>query len=80
MDSGQIDFYQHSTVCSNTCRSTKFDVLIGNARIPPGATAQPSPPRLVLDPLGGQMPPLTGRRRRLCWGFFFFYDSAAALV
>ncbi|KAM4735268.1 LOW QUALITY PROTEIN: glucocorticoid modulatory element-binding protein 1-like [Anableps anableps] len=28
MDSGQIDFYQHESVCSNTCRSTKFDVLV----------------------------------------------------
>lgn len=28
MDSGQIDFYQHDKVCSNTCRSTKFDLLI----------------------------------------------------
>ncbi|TNN02405.1 hypothetical protein fugu_009892 [Takifugu bimaculatus] len=60
MDSGQIDFYQHDTVCSNTCRSTKFDVLIGNARIPTGAPVQPSPSCLVLDPLGGHMPPLTG--------------------
>ncbi|CAG00054.1 unnamed protein product, partial [Tetraodon nigroviridis] len=34
MDSGQIDFYQHNTVCSNTCRSTKFDVLFGNSRVP----------------------------------------------
>lgn len=60
MDSGQIDFYQHSTVCSNTCRSTKFDVLVGSARIPPGAVVQPSPSCLILDPLGGQLTPLTG--------------------
>ncbi|XP_044153331.1 glucocorticoid modulatory element-binding protein 2 isoform X2 [Bufo gargarizans] len=26
MDSGELDFYQHSKVCSNTCRSTKIDV------------------------------------------------------
>ncbi|NP_001088431.1 uncharacterized protein LOC495295 isoform X1 [Xenopus laevis] len=29
MDSGELDFYQHATVCSNTCRSTKID-LTGN--------------------------------------------------
>ncbi|MEE6506452.1 hypothetical protein FKM82_007677 [Ascaphus truei] len=26
MDSGELDFYQHSKVCSNTCRSTKIDL------------------------------------------------------
>ncbi|KAM9295974.1 glucocorticoid modulatory element-binding protein 2 [Gastrophryne carolinensis] len=26
MDSGELDFYQHTKVCSNTCRSTKIDV------------------------------------------------------
>ncbi|XP_054620431.1 glucocorticoid modulatory element-binding protein 1 isoform X2 [Dunckerocampus dactyliophorus] len=35
MDSGQLDFYQHSTLCTNTCRSTKFDLLINNTRFPP---------------------------------------------
>ncbi|XP_030250155.1 glucocorticoid modulatory element-binding protein 1-like isoform X1 [Sparus aurata] len=60
MDSGQIDFYQHDTVCSNTCRSTKFDVLINSTRLPPGTLVQPSPSCLALDPLGGQVPPLTG--------------------
>ncbi|KAM9353631.1 glucocorticoid modulatory element-binding protein 1-like [Symphorus nematophorus] len=59
MDSGQIDFYQHDTVCSNTCRSTKFDVLINSTRLPPGSLVQPSPSCLALDPLGGQVPPLT---------------------
>lgn len=34
MDSGQMDFYQHDRVCSNTCRSTKFDLLISSARAP----------------------------------------------
>lgn len=29
MDSGELDFYQHAKVCSNTCRSTKID-LVGN--------------------------------------------------
>ncbi|XP_034552820.1 glucocorticoid modulatory element-binding protein 1-like isoform X2 [Notolabrus celidotus] len=60
MDSGQIDFYQHDTVCSNTCRSTKFDVLINSTRLPPGTSVQPGPSCLPLDPLGGQVPPLTG--------------------
>ncbi|RVE71224.1 hypothetical protein OJAV_G00072570 [Oryzias javanicus] len=27
MDSGELDFYQHSRVCSNTCRSTKIDLV-----------------------------------------------------
>ncbi|XP_068999201.1 glucocorticoid modulatory element-binding protein 1-like isoform X2 [Embiotoca jacksoni] len=60
MDSGQIDFYQHDTVCSNTCRSTKFDVLINSTRLPTGTSVQPSLSCLALDPIGGQVPPLTG--------------------
>ncbi|KAM8870123.1 glucocorticoid modulatory element-binding protein 1-like isoform 2-T2 [Spinachia spinachia] len=59
MDSGQIDFYQHDTVCGNTCRSTKFDVLINSTRLPPGTSVQPSPPCLALDLVGGRVPPLT---------------------
>uniref|UniRef100_A0A3Q1GNL6 Glucocorticoid modulatory element-binding protein 1-like n=1 Tax=Acanthochromis polyacanthus TaxID=80966 RepID=A0A3Q1GNL6_9TELE len=55
MDSGQIDFYQHDTVCSNTCRSTKFDVLINSTRLPPGTSVQPSLSCLALDPAGGQV-------------------------
>lgn len=66
MDSGQIDFYQHDTVCSNTCRSTKFDVLINSARFPAGTLVQPSLSCLALDHLGKQVPPLTG------WNFFLF--------
>nr|XP_046253938.1 glucocorticoid modulatory element-binding protein 2 [Scatophagus argus] len=27
MDSGDLDFYQHTKVCSNTCRSTKIDLV-----------------------------------------------------
>lgn len=27
MDSGDLDFYQHAKVCSNTCRSTKIDLV-----------------------------------------------------
>ncbi|XP_029307684.1 glucocorticoid modulatory element-binding protein 1-like isoform X1 [Cottoperca gobio] len=59
MDSGQIDFYQHDTVCSNTCRSTKFDVLINSTRLPLGTAVQSSPSCLALDLVGGQVPPLT---------------------
>lgn len=43
MDSGQLDFYQHSTLCTNTCRSTKFDLLINNARFPPDGTGLATP-------------------------------------
>ncbi|TRY55579.1 hypothetical protein DNTS_005349 [Danionella cerebrum] len=43
MDSGQLDFYQHSTLCTNTCRSTKFDLLINNARIPPDGSGLNTP-------------------------------------
>uniref|UniRef100_A0A8C5MT60 Glucocorticoid modulatory element binding protein 2 n=1 Tax=Leptobrachium leishanense TaxID=445787 RepID=A0A8C5MT60_9ANUR len=32
MDSGELDFYQHGKVCSNTCRSTKIDLTAG--RVP----------------------------------------------
>ncbi|XP_063315563.1 glucocorticoid modulatory element-binding protein 2 isoform X2 [Pelobates fuscus] len=32
MDSGELDFYQHAKVCSNTCRSTKIDLTAG--RVP----------------------------------------------
>ncbi|KAK5855459.1 hypothetical protein PBY51_005560 [Eleginops maclovinus] len=38
MDSGQLDFYEHNTLCTNTCRSTKFDLLINNTRFPPDGT------------------------------------------
>ncbi|XP_029022297.1 glucocorticoid modulatory element-binding protein 1 isoform X2 [Betta splendens] len=43
MDSGQIDFYQHSTLCTNTCRSTKFDILINNTRFPPDGSGLTTP-------------------------------------
>lgn len=43
MDSGQLDFYQHSTLCTNTCRSTKFDLLINNTRFPPDGTGLTTP-------------------------------------
>lgn len=43
MDSGQLDFYQHNTLCTNTCRSTKFDLLINNTKFPPDGTGLTSP-------------------------------------
>lgn len=43
MDSGQLDFYQHSTLCTNTCRSTKFDLLINNTRFPPDGSGLNTP-------------------------------------
>ncbi|XP_051519143.1 glucocorticoid modulatory element-binding protein 1-like isoform X2 [Myxocyprinus asiaticus] len=43
MDSGQLDFYQHSTLCTNTCRSTKFDLLINNTRFPPDSSGVNTP-------------------------------------
>nr|XP_020462077.1 glucocorticoid modulatory element-binding protein 1-like isoform X2 [Monopterus albus] len=43
MDSGQLDFYQHSTLCTNTCRSTKFDLLINNTRFPPDGSGLATP-------------------------------------
>ncbi|XP_041710002.1 glucocorticoid modulatory element-binding protein 1-like [Coregonus clupeaformis] len=51
MDSGQIDFYQHETVCTNTCRSTKFDVLINSTRFLPGSAMQPPPSLLPSEPI-----------------------------
>ncbi|XP_028849922.1 glucocorticoid modulatory element-binding protein 2 [Denticeps clupeoides] len=33
MDSGELDFYQHSKVCSNTCRSTKIDLVGSRASL-----------------------------------------------
>lgn len=38
MDSGELDFYQHSRLCSNTCRSTKIDPV--GARV--SLSSQPS--------------------------------------
>uniref|UniRef100_A0A8C1QL30 Glucocorticoid modulatory element binding protein 1 n=1 Tax=Cyprinus carpio TaxID=7962 RepID=A0A8C1QL30_CYPCA len=59
MDSGQLDFYQHSTLCTNTCRSTKFDLLINNTRFPPDGSGISTPTTAqghVSVGNGGQMP------------------------
>lgn len=45
MDSGELDFYQHDQVCSNTCRSTKIDLSGARASLSsPGAEFLPLPP------------------------------------
>ncbi|XP_015241200.1 PREDICTED: glucocorticoid modulatory element-binding protein 1-like isoform X2 [Cyprinodon variegatus] len=59
MDSGQIDFYQHKSMCSNTCRSTKFDVLMNSTRPSPGTLVEPSLLCSALEPVGGQLPAVT---------------------
>ncbi|KAM9786176.1 glucocorticoid modulatory element-binding protein 2 [Neosynchiropus ocellatus] len=33
MDSGELDFYQHAKHCSNTCRSTKIDLVATKASV-----------------------------------------------
>ncbi|KAL7874485.1 hypothetical protein SRHO_G00054550 [Serrasalmus rhombeus] len=48
MDSGQIDFYQHETVCTNSCRSTKFDLLINSTRLAPSVLQTPCSPLPVM--------------------------------
>ncbi|KAJ3598598.1 hypothetical protein NHX12_002104 [Muraenolepis orangiensis] len=55
MDSGQIDFHQHDTVCTNTCRSTKSDVLVKRLQDAPA-----SPSAVVPEGLGGQLVLLQG--------------------
>ncbi|KAL4657527.1 glucocorticoid modulatory element-binding protein 1 [Arapaima gigas] len=59
MDSGQIDFYQHDTVCTNTCRSTKFDLLISNTRVPPQGSVLTTP----TSPQGNGSPPAVVEER-----------------
>ncbi|KAF3859968.1 hypothetical protein F7725_000223 [Dissostichus mawsoni] len=46
MDSGELDFYQHSKVCSNTCRSTKIDLVGAKVSISTDQSADlvPAPP------------------------------------
>ncbi|KAG9276425.1 glucocorticoid modulatory element-binding protein 1 [Astyanax mexicanus] len=56
MDSGQIDFYQHETVCTNSCRSTKFDLLINSTRLTQGVQQTPSSPVMGQVSIGEEMP------------------------
>ncbi|XP_044310784.1 glucocorticoid modulatory element-binding protein 2 isoform X2 [Varanus komodoensis] len=46
MDSGKLDFYEHTKVCSNTCRSTKIDLT--GARV--SLTSQSSAEYIPLTP------------------------------
>ncbi|XP_061758348.1 glucocorticoid modulatory element-binding protein 2-like isoform X1 [Nerophis ophidion] len=40
MDSGELDFYQHAKVCSNTCRSTKIDVVANKVSVSSDQSAE----------------------------------------
>ncbi|KAF5893497.1 glucocorticoid modulatory element-binding protein 2, partial [Clarias magur] len=43
MDSGELDFYQHSKLCSNTCRSTKIDLVGTRASLSSQASTESAP-------------------------------------
>lgn len=58
MDSGELDFYQHSKVCSNTCRSTKIDLV--------GAKMSSDPSNELVS----ASPSVSGRFQRLCDHFY----------
>ncbi|XP_071615494.1 glucocorticoid modulatory element-binding protein 2 isoform X2 [Heliangelus exortis] len=51
MDSGELDFYQHTKVCSNTCRSTKIDLT--GARV--SLTSQTSTEYIPLTPASAEV-------------------------
>lgn len=59
MDSGELDFYQHDKVCSNTCRSTKID--LSGARVslssPTSAEYIPLTPATADGTCGSEPPP-----------------------
>lgn len=74
MDSGEIDFYRHNHMCSNTCRSTKFNVLTNGPRPSMGTPMQPGSSCVAPQPSGGQVPPMTGRLC-LAWTVCCFYDT-----
>uniref|UniRef100_A0A3P9JMM8 GMEB1/2/Spe-44-like domain-containing protein n=1 Tax=Oryzias latipes TaxID=8090 RepID=A0A3P9JMM8_ORYLA len=63
MDSGEIDFYRHNHMCSNTCRSTKFNVLTNGPRPSMGTPMQPGSSCVAPMPSGGQVPPMTAEGR-----------------
>lgn len=44
MDSGDLDFYQHSRLCSNTCRSTKIDMVGSRASVSSQQSTETAPP------------------------------------
>ncbi|CAL9705984.1 unnamed protein product [Knipowitschia caucasica] len=57
MDSGQIDFYQHSSMCSNTCRSSKCDT-------PTSRASQAAVPRSPLSVSGEDLNDATGAEEK----------------
>lgn len=66
MDSGELDFYQHSKVCSNTCRSTKIDLVGAKA-----SGEQPAERASASPAVNGNFPPPCQRfykrvRQELC--------------
>ncbi|XP_045078311.1 glucocorticoid modulatory element-binding protein 1-like [Coregonus clupeaformis] len=82
MDSGQLDFYEHSTLCTNTCRSTKFDLLINNTRFPPdgsGLTTSTSSQAQVVIGNGGQVAMTTEERSEVLTGTVEWSSGAVAM-
>ncbi|XP_041759236.1 glucocorticoid modulatory element-binding protein 1-like isoform X2 [Coregonus clupeaformis] len=82
MDSGQLDFYEHSTLCTNTCRSTKFDLLINNTRFPPdgsGLTTPISSQAQVVIGNGGQVAMTTEERSDVLTGTVEWSSGAVAM-
>ncbi|NXH15581.1 GMEB2 protein, partial [Bucco capensis] len=51
MDSGELDFYQHTKVCSNTCRSTKIDLTGGRVSL----SSQSSTEYIPLTPAAAEV-------------------------
>lgn len=43
MDSGELDFYQHTKLCSNTCRSTKIDLVGTRASLSSQTSTETAP-------------------------------------
>ncbi|XP_071755181.1 glucocorticoid modulatory element-binding protein 1 isoform X1 [Centroberyx gerrardi] len=68
MDSGQLDFYQHSTLCTNTCRSTKFDLLINNTRFPPDGSGLTTPTSSQAQVVLGNGAPVGDDRQEVLTG------------
>ncbi|CDQ83467.1 unnamed protein product [Oncorhynchus mykiss] len=82
MDSGQLDFYEHNTLCTNTCRSTKFDLLINNTRFPPdgsGLTTPTSSQAQVVIGNGGQVAMTTDERSEVLTGTVDWSSGAVAV-
>lgn len=63
MDSGELDFYQHSKVCSNTCRSTKIDLVgtkVSISTVDQSAELVPTTPSSAhLNGVGASFPDVT---------------------